>query len=100
MSGLDFPDEKDLIARNMSSLEMNYGDCMLHFQYGMFNTDYPAPNKKKAFILDTDVYSVGLFSVEETEKLMNQFHDKAKEWFEKSIKEALRTKMGRVKDEN
>ena len=99
VSGLHFPDNDKAISRHMTSVEMNYGDYMLRFQYGIFNTDYPAPNKKKEFILDTDVYSVGIFELDEIEKQMDSFHEKSQVWFEKSIKEPLRAKMGGKQDE-
>ena len=83
----------------MASIEMNYTDCMLRFQYGIFNSDYPAPNKKREFILDTDVYSVGLYTMEEIADQIDAFHDRAKNWFEQSIKQPLRIKMGVITDE-
>ncbi len=94
VNALQFPDEDKAISRHMTSVEMNYGECMLRFQYGMFNNDYPAPNKRKEFVIDTDVYSLGLFEMGEVEDQMDLFHEKAEAWFEKSIKEALRKKMG------
>lgn len=96
LQGLSFPEENDFIARYMSIIEMNYGDHMLKFQYGIHNEDYPAPNKKPVFILDTDIFSVGLYNTEDLDKLLNIFHEKAKKWFEKSIKSELRKKMGLV----
>ena len=72
---------------------MNYGDFMLRFQYGISNPDYPAPNKKQIFILDTDVYSVGLYSIADVTDVVNQYHEVAKDWFERAIKDNLRKKM-------
>lgn len=94
LCGIGFADDDDALTRQMNKIEMNYGDYMLRFQYGIHNSDYPAPNKKKMYILDTDVYSVGLMTIPEAMELLDVYHTKAKEWFEKSIKAALRTKMG------
>lgn len=94
VQSLAFADDDLGITRHMSSIEMNYGDYMLRFQYGIFNPDYPAPNKKQQFIIDTDVYSAGLFSAEEVQQAISVYHEKAQEWFEKAIKTPLRTRMG------
>lgn len=96
IQGLSFADDDSAITRHMCSLEMNYGECMLHFQYGMHNQDYPAPNKKKIFIIDTDIYELGLFAPEDIEHKMDIYHERAKDWFERAIKDPLRTKMGVV----
>lgn len=94
LQGLLFADNDAAITRHMSSLEMNYGEHMLRFQYGIYNEDYPAPNKKNKYILDTDIYSLGLFSVDEVKESVDSYHQQAKDWFEKSIKVPLREKMG------
>ena len=92
--GLSFPDEAKNISRNMNSIEMNYGEYMLRFQYGIFNPDYPAPIKKNTFVLDTDVYATGLIEAEDVKPYANRFHEQVINWFEKAIKAALREKMG------
>lgn len=94
LNGLNFiVNDDDFLSRNMSSIEMNYTDYMLHFQYGIFNPDYPAANKKNLFIIDTDVYSTGLISSDEVENKIDEFHKQAKIWFENSIKDNLRKIM-------
>ena len=95
-SGLSFLDDDQKMSRYLSSIEMNYGDFMLRFQYGISNPDYPAPNKKQIFILDTDVYSVGLYSIADVENVISQYQNVEKDWFERSIKDSLRGKMGVV----
>jgi uncharacterized protein (TIGR04255 family) len=94
VQGLSFPDEDSSIARCMSNIEMNYGEYMLRFQYGIYNVDHPAPNKKQVFILDTDVFSVGRYSYDDIINAIDTYHSKVKEWFEKAIKDPLRKKMG------
>lgn len=91
---MSFPDNDSALARCMSSIEMNYGDHMLRFQYGAFNPDYPAPNKKNSFVLDIDVYTTGLIEISDVRNNVDTFHDNVITWFEKAIKADLRTKMG------
>lgn len=91
---LNFNNNYDNLSRCFNSIETNYSDYMLRFQYGIFNTDYPAVNKKPSFILDTDVYSIGLYEFDEIQEKLKLFHAKAKDWFEKSITNTLRNKMG------
>ena len=95
--GLSFPDDCSKISRHLNSIEMNYGGYQLRFQYGIFNEDYPAPNKKNGFILDTDVYSVGLLEIEDIKSDIDMFHQRAVEWFEKAIKKPLKEIMNEKK---
>ena len=99
VKNLQFVDDDLAITRGMNSIEMNYGNYMLRFQYGIYNEDYPAPNKKNIFILDTDVYSMGLFSIDDTKILVDIYHQQAEKWFEKSIKQELRKKMEAIENE-
>lgn len=93
---LEFPDEDNSISRCFGSIDMNYDDCMLRFQYGISNPDYPAPNRKKLFVFDTDVFvhAAGDLDLPSAKNRIDKFHEKAKEWFEKAIKDDLRKKMG------
>lgn len=93
LGGLDFPGVLDNLARYMNSIEMNFDDHMLKFQYGIFNSDYPAKSKKISFLLDTDVYATGIFDVSDLPSMMESFHDRAKEVFENAITDGLRNKM-------
>lgn len=100
INGLQFVDQDAAICRHMNSIEMNYGDYMLHFQYGIFNEDYPAPNKKNQFIIDTDVYTTGLFDASDVLGYTTKFHKQVKYWFEKAIKDDLRKIMGVVENDD
>lgn len=95
VQSLSFPDEDGAITRQMTTTEMNYGEYMLRFQHGIFNEDYPAPNKKLIYILDTDIYSVGQYTCDELLRTVDTFHEKAYEWFERMIKDPLRKRMGK-----
>lgn len=98
LCGLKIADEDNAITRNMNTLEMNYNDHMLRFQYGIYNQDYPAPNKKNSFIIDTDIYKTGLYETEDVKNAIDEYHRQANEWFEKSISENLRKIMGEIKE--
>ena len=96
LKGIEFC-EKELesgLTRQMNLIETDYGDFNVRFQYGIFNSDYPAINKKKVFVLDTDVYATGIFEYDECDQYIINFHQKAKNYFEKSIRESLKTIMG------
>lgn len=96
LGGLSFSNKgNNSITRHMNSLETNSEDFSMRFKWGIFNTDYPATNKKKEFILDTDLYNNGLFNLEEIETYIDKFHIKAKEVFENSITDNLRELMGK-----
>ncbi len=81
----DIPNDKSLISRAFHNLELNCGDYNVRFQYGMHNPDYPAPIKKKVFILDFDAYYGGIMSKADIEEFFPKFHLSIQELFEKSI---------------
>lgn len=85
--------DKKQIARAFNNLEINFGDFLLRFQYGMHNPDFPAPIRKKIFILDFDAYSNILFGINEIEATLPIYHEKIVEYFEKSIKDGFRRKL-------
>lgn len=93
LGGLYFLENNNVLTRYMSNIELNYDDVMLRFQYGIFNEDYPAVNKKNKFIIDTDIYSMGAYSFSDIENNIDRFHEKAKNYFENAIKEKLRKIM-------
>lgn len=93
ISALDFIQEKSIISRQFNNLELTYGDMKLRFQYGMHNPDYPAPIKKKLYVLDYDAYYQGIQGPEEIKTNLKLFNNKITDLFELSIKEGLRKKM-------
>jgi uncharacterized protein (TIGR04255 family) len=89
----DIADDKAKISRAFQNLELNYGDMNVKFQYGMHNPDYPAPIKKKIFILDSDVFLDAIQTKQEVDKNFTKFHDKLTQLFEQSITDKLREVM-------
>lgn len=92
-SGLALFNNKEMLSRFFHVLELNFGEDMLRFQYGMFNPDYPAPIRKKTYTLDFDMYTRRILNYAEVEETLNRFHDKASEYFEKVITNNLRKIM-------
>lgn len=86
-------EDKKQIARAFNNLEINFGDFLLRFQYGMHNPDFPAPIRKKIFILDFDAYNNILFEINEIKDALPIFHEKIVEYFEKSIKDGFRRRL-------
>jgi uncharacterized protein (TIGR04255 family) len=72
-------EDKIKIARAFHNLELNYGECNVRFQYGMYNPDFPALIRQKLFVLDFDAYFEGLISDKDTIKRKLEFaHEKIK----------------------
>ncbi len=90
LSIFDIIEDKNKISRALHNLEMNYGDMNIRFQFGMHNPDYPAPIRKKIFLLDTDVYLDGIQTKDDISQNLEKFHQKAKSLFELSITQKLR----------
>ena len=89
----NFIQEKEYLSRIFSTILMNYGDFILRFQFGLFNSDFPAPIKKKSYILDFDAYYQGLQNQDEIIPNLNRYHSKICELFESSITDKLRKKF-------
>ena len=87
---LDVPEEKRHISRAFQVLELNFDEFNLKFQYGMHNPDFPAPIKKKIFVLDYDAYIDGLVMIDELPTQCEKFHNRIEYLFEKSITDRLR----------
>jgi uncharacterized protein (TIGR04255 family) len=94
----DIPEDKQTICRAFHNLTMNYGDMILTFQYGMHNPDFPAPIRKKIFVLDYDAYYHGLQEMDDVLRNTHEFHDRIEKMFESSISQRLRVIMGVVKN--
>lgn len=94
LASFDIPDEKEKICRVFNNLTLNYGDMIIAFHYGVFNPDFPALVRKKAFILDYDAYYQGPMGLDEIKLKLGNFHEKIEHLFESHVKYSLRQKMG------
>lgn len=90
LSMLNIPADRTRIARAFNNLELNMGDFVVRFRYGMHNPDYPAPIRKKTFILDYDAYTTSLLTKEEIRQSLPVFHEQIEQLFENSITDRLR----------
>ena len=94
LTNLSFPEDATKLCRAFTNLEINEGDLIVRFQYGMFNPDYPAPIQKKSFVLDYDAYHQGSLNLEDITPKLDKFNTTIKSIFERSIKDGLRSLMG------
>lgn len=89
----NFPKDKKSIARAFNILEFNLGDFNLRFQFGMHNPDYPAPIKKRHFIMDFDAYRSGLQEFSEIPGNLDKYHDEIQKLFEYAITDKFRNEV-------
>ena len=80
-------------TRAIGLLEFSYDGFNVRVQFGMHNPDYPAPMRKKIFVLDLDAYHAGPLEGNEIASNLQQFHLRIQELFELSITDKLREKM-------
>jgi uncharacterized protein (TIGR04255 family) len=90
LSSHRFYEDKTAISRVFNNLEFNFQDFNLRFQFGMPNPDYPAPIKKKHFVLDLDAYHQGLQTFQEIPGNLDRYHTQIQTLFESSITDKLR----------
>jgi uncharacterized protein (TIGR04255 family) len=90
LSTLSLSPKAQFLSRALSTLEFNFGDFNLRYQFGISNPDYPAVIKQKSFILDLDAYYRGIQDAEDIEGTLDKFHDCIQEFFESSITDKLR----------
>lgn len=88
------PHEDKQIVRAFNNFTVSDEDMILQFQYGMHNPDFPAPIKKKLFILDFDAYTEGLLELDDIKAKLEKFHEAIGNLFEQVITDGLREKMG------
>lgn len=95
LGGLRFAANDGALARQMNSIELNYGSDRATVKYGVFNTEYPKPNRRREFILDIDTYCQQLLNPEELPVRLDAFHKAARSVFETAITDKLRAVMNR-----
>ncbi|NQU43666.1 TIGR04255 family protein [bacterium] len=67
-----------------------FEDFKMRFSFGIMNPDFPAPIRKRQFVLDYDAYFLGSFSTQEIEPKLAVFHDRIQRTFEDSITDKTR----------
>lgn len=90
----EFVSHEDNVIRSMHVLEVNEDDYKFRFQFGLFNSNYPNSIIDKEFILDYDCVSIEELGKKEFHPAIVRFHKIIKKWFEESIEDELRDKLG------
>jgi uncharacterized protein (TIGR04255 family) len=80
-------------ARIFHNFEAVFRNFNLRFQFGLHNPDYPAPIRRRLFILDYDAYFNGLLEPREISSSLDVYHDAIQALFEQSITDQLREVM-------
>lgn len=81
------------VSRVFHNIEFTYDDAQLRFQFGMHNPEYPAPIRRRIFVLDFDAFSQGLLEQNEIEPRLERFHSLIQQLFERSILDGLRQQL-------
>lgn len=93
LSLFELASDSTTLSRVFHLLEFNYGDTNLRFQSGMVNPDYPAPIRRKEFVLDYDCYCQLLLTESEIAEYLRVFHNRINDAFEEVITDDLRQTM-------
>lgn len=79
-------DESDINpVKLMTILIYKKDDCLLQFQYGMPNPDFPALIKKRFFVLDYDAFFEGILPFKDIDEYVDKLHGFIQIIFEKSV---------------
>lgn len=95
LGGLRFAANDGALARHMCSTELNYGTDRATIRYGVFNGEYPKPNRRREFIVDVDTFCVAAVDPAAVAAKLDDYHKAACSVFEAAITDALRARMGR-----
>ena len=95
LGGLRFAANDGALARHMCTTELNYGTDRATIRYGIFNGEYPKPNRRREFILDVDTYCQTNLTPAGLSEKLDDYHKAACQVFEAAITDALRARMGR-----
>ena len=96
LGGLRFAANDGALARHMCSTELNNGADRANIRYGIFNGEYPKPNRRREFVLDIDTYTLNLMGAEAVPAKLDEYHRAAFSVFETAVTDALRARMGRT----
>ncbi len=96
LGGLRFAANDGALARHMCTTELNYGTDRATIRYGIFNSEYPKPNRRREFILDVDTFCLADLAPAGLEAKLDDYHKAACQVFEAAVTDALRDRMGRA----
>jgi len=89
-----FPDNLGNISRAMSQLCFNKDSFNIHFNYGIFNPEFPGKVSRKEFILDYDCFTREC-TQEGVETLLKNSSTEIQKMFEQSVTPGLRDLLGK-----
>lgn len=81
------------LARMMSQAVLNYDDYKVNFNYGIYNSEFPAKISRKEFVLDFDFYTEYV-EQDTIIPLITNFDKESAIMFERCIRDGLRSIMG------
>lgn len=90
---IDMHRDAQSLSRAFHIVEFNFDGQQVKFQFGIANPDYPAPIKRKQFVLDIDSFFTGALTKEDVIRCVNTAHEKIQALFEESISEKTRSLM-------
>ncbi len=93
LGGLRFAANDGALARHMCTTELNYGTDRATIRYGIFNGEYPQPNRRREFILDVDAYCQTQLAAPAVAAKVDDYHAAACQVFEAAVTDALRARM-------
>ena len=93
LGGLRFAANDGALARHICTTELNYGTDRATIRYGIFNGEYPRPNRKREFILDVDAYCQELMAPNAVPARLDDYHAAACQVFEAAVTDGLRARM-------
>lgn len=96
LGGLRFAANDGALARHICSTELNYGTDRATIRYGIFNGEYPKPNRRREFILDVDTYCQTELAPGAAAEKLDDYHKAALSVFEAAVTDGLRQRMGRA----
>ena len=93
LGGLRFAANDGSLARHMCTTELNYGTDRATVRYGIFNAEYPQPNRRREFVLDVDTYCQSQLPAADVAVKLDEYHAAACQVFETAVTDALRARM-------
>ncbi len=90
LGGLRFAANDGALARQMNSIELNYGSDRATIKYGIFNAEHPKPNRRREFILDIDTFCPQELAIAAVAPKLEDFHRAACSVFETAVTDKLR----------
>ncbi|CAG1005987.1 hypothetical protein MTYP_03313 [Methylophilaceae bacterium] len=90
---IDMHKDVNALTRAFHIVEFNFEGQRVKFQFGIANPDYPAPIKRKQFVLDIDSFFSGALTQDEVAHCVEAAHEKIQALFEESITERTRALM-------